>query len=212
MLSSLAFDPMHHDTPGNDLMALDFLAKQANAVKYAQSFVEVGSWAGLTAYMLRRNLPADEPLYCVDHWKGSPSESPKPISQEHALLTFAKNVGGWGGRIGRDVIPCVGDSLVWAEIFSQANMRFKLVFIDANHDAEAVRKDILAWWPLVEVGGILCGHDYGIYPGVNKAVDYSFAGKHKRYGLTLWAVERCNFGDSDQRGYKLDKMSMEKMQ
>lgn len=35
------------------------------------------------------------------------------------------------------------------------------VFIDADHSYMAVCKDILAWWPVVRRGGILCGHDYG---------------------------------------------------
>ena len=47
------------------------------------------------------------------------------------------------------------------------------VYLDAGHDYEDIRADIAAWWPLVEPGGILAGHDYDakLHPGVKRAVD-----------------------------------------
>jgi len=48
---------------------------------------------------------------------------------------------------------------------------FDMVFIDADHTYEAVKKDIELWKPLIRKGGILSGHDYGMYHEVNKAVD-----------------------------------------
>jgi hypothetical protein len=38
---------------------------------------------------------------------------------------------------------------------------FDLVFIDANHDYDHVKEDILLWTPLIKSGGLLIGHDYG---------------------------------------------------
>lgn len=49
------------------------------------------------------------------------------------------------------------------------------VLIDADHSAEAVGKDITAWWPKVKSGGYLCGHDYTPeIPGVIHAVTAAF--------------------------------------
>jgi len=45
------------------------------------------------------------------------------------------------------------------------------LIIDADHTYEAVKKDIELWKPLIRKGGILSGHDYGMYHEVNKAVD-----------------------------------------
>lgn len=45
------------------------------------------------------------------------------------------------------------------------------VFIDAGHTFPEVHQDILAWWPKIKNGGILCGHDYSTENGVKTAVD-----------------------------------------
>jgi hypothetical protein len=53
---------------------------------------------------------------------------------------------------------------------------FEMVFIDAMHTYEAVRDDILRWWPRVKQGGVLCLHDYAHadFPGVKQATDEVF--------------------------------------
>jgi hypothetical protein len=33
--------------------------------------------------------------------------------------------------------------------------------LDASHDCESVKRDIIAWYPKIKVGGILAGDDYG---------------------------------------------------
>ncbi len=53
-----------------------------------------------------------------------------------------------------------------------------LVFIDANHNNEAVEEDIILWSPKVKEGGIVCGHDYNKTEsrGVHIAVDKFYPG------------------------------------
>ena len=69
------------------------------------------------------------------------------------------------------------------KIFTQRNYfpngYFDLVFIDAEHTYDALKKDINLWWPLLRPVGFLMGHDYhgeygARYPGVKKAVDEIF--------------------------------------
>lgn len=50
-----------------------------------------------------------------------------------------------------------------------ADQSLDLVFIDANH--AKVRDDIIAWFPKVRVGGLLCGHDYSSWPSIKSSVD-----------------------------------------
>lgn len=64
-----------------------------------------------------------------------------------------------------------------------------LVFIDADHAYEAVKQDVGAWWPVVRMGGIISGHDYGIYLGVAKAVHECFEEVQRLPG-SVWYVEK----------------------
>lgn len=97
-----------------------------------------------------------------------------------------------------------------------------LVFIDADHSCEAVAADIMAWWPKVRDGGILCGHDYiplptaeswptaqgwaklydGPCAGVKRAVDDAFPAANLTACLYparfryVWWVEKGRIGAS----------------
>jgi hypothetical protein len=51
---------------------------------------------------------------------------------------------------------------------SFSNGEFDIVYIDAEHDYEAVKADIEAWRPKAK--HILAGHDYHAFPDVQKAV------------------------------------------
>ena len=65
-------------------------------------------------------------------------------------------------------------SLEAVATFADGSLDF--VYIDANHEFQAVLDDIHAWFPKVKPGGVLAGHDYldGMLPagdfGVKKAV------------------------------------------
>lgn len=65
---------------------------------------------------------------------------------------------------------CVSDSAAAGEL--HRGTKFDLVFIDADHRAEPVAKDIAAWWPNVRPGGWLGGHDILRFrdDGVGRAV------------------------------------------
>jgi len=62
-------------------------------------------------------------------------------------------------------------SAVVAKEFDGLSVPF--VFIDGDHRYEALLADLRAWWPMVEVGGVLVGDDH-IWPGVERAVKEFF--------------------------------------
>ena len=50
-----------------------------------------------------------------------------------------------------------------------ADKSLDFVFIDAGHEYEEIKNDIINWGPKLKSGGILAGHDFH-YPPVTKAV------------------------------------------
>lgn len=60
-----------------------------------------------------------------------------------------------------------------------------MVFIDACHERDSVVADIRAYLPKVMRGGVLCGHDYFVFPGVRQAV-------HDVFGAKDWMCRDAN--------------------
>ncbi len=52
---------------------------------------------------------------------------------------------------------CTGSTSAWAEKLS--HLKFKLIFIDADHTYNAVLEDFKLWRPLLEEGGLIAFHD-----------------------------------------------------
>ena len=148
--------------------------------------VEIGTWVGATAIAMESAGAAS--ILCVDTFEGSSdandqtSQSGKSRDEIYAL--FVDNVGY---RLGRTIFADVGKSAEVAEDYLHSE--FDLVFIDADHRYEAVKADLAAWVPKVRTGGIVACHDYGLWPGVTRAVDelgvkFTLAGK----SLAWWRV------------------------
>lgn len=132
-------------------------------------FVEIGSWKGKSsAYMAVEIANSQKYIdfFCVDTWKGSEEHTD---SQKNKLFEkFLVNID----PVAEYIKPLRMTSLQAANTFKDESVDF--CFIDAAHDYENVRNDILAWLPKVKHGGTIGGHDYhanGQYwPGVAKAV------------------------------------------
>lgn len=183
-------------TPPADLVALQHLVRLVAAEGNHDTFwdanlLEVGSWAGRTALAMAR--ASDDYLlrvFCVDHWHGSPNDITLELARRHTpeqvFRTFCANAGE---LLFKRIFPCRGSSLEWAAIWRQGLPTLDLVFLDGDHDYQAVREDILAWRPHVRPGGILCGHDYGLpqFTGVTSAVDELLPDR-RTGGNSLWWV------------------------
>ena len=134
-------------------------------------FVEVGSWKGKSSAFMAveiANSGKDIEFYCVDNWSGSSEHA--GLKLDSLFKEFKENMK----PLERYYKPVKSDSLVAARSFDDDSLDF--VFIDASHEYEDVKNDILAWLPKVRKGGVLAGHDYYVdgedyYPGVKRAVD-----------------------------------------
>ena len=140
-------------------------------------FVEIGSWKGRSAsYMAveifnsRKNIKFD----CVDTWCGSVEHlDPNSFYFHQELITdkdwlyyqFLQNTR----PVCDTITPIRMTSLDAVSLYENRSLDF--IFIDASHEYEDVKKDIIAWYPKLKLGGIIAGHDYTSYDGVKQAVD-----------------------------------------
>jgi len=104
-------------------------------------------------------------LHSVDPWNGSAED--RAGSKEIAQARLEK----FGDRSK----IFVGYSVDAAATIADETVGF--VYIDGDHSEEAVRKDIAAWWPKLQPGGMLAGHDIQLGGVLNAVTD--FVGKHE---------------------------------
>jgi hypothetical protein len=166
-------------------------------------FVEVGVWKGRSISYLAVeviNANKNQKIYAVDTWAGSeehidPSNTnfnPELLNDPDWLYNlYLQNI-----EPAKDIITSIRKpSLEAVNDFEDESLDF--VFIDAAHDYENVKADILAWLPKLKKTGILAGHDY--WPGdpVQIAVDEIFSSfkietpDHRTwlYNLNKWENE-----------------------
>jgi SAM-dependent methyltransferase len=136
--------------------------------------VEVGSGFGAHARMILKTWQGQR-LYLVDLWARQPDADYPDIGNQ----TF--DFADWHQQCrllaaeDKRVHLIQGQSHLSADKFSDASLDF--VYIDANHAAVAVARDLEAWYPKVKPGGVFGGHDYmtkideGWYCQVPAAVD-----------------------------------------
>jgi hypothetical protein len=121
-------------------------------------------------------------------------------------------VDGLGGRHARTFFRYLEDDRV--RVFREDSVKaamafpndyFDCVYIDANHTVDGCYGDMVAYWPKVRAGGLLCGHDYkmgyrsrlGVPFGVVEAVEkftqeYGLAGRVQLSGESMpsWFIEK----------------------
>lgn len=133
-------------------------------------FVEVGCWKGRSASFMAveiinsgKNIQFD----CVDNWVGDPNE---PVHQTDSAVIngtlfeeFQANLKPVEGKYR----PIRLDSVSASGLYKDNSLDF--VFIDAAHDYESVKSDIISWMPKLKLNGVLAGHDY-YHPPVKQAV------------------------------------------
>jgi hypothetical protein len=115
--------------------------------------VEVGTLYGANAADLLKKWRGH--LYCVDLWK---NQNPKDyfdgankLNMHSVFAAASKTLAHPRCTLHRM------SSLAGSGKFEDGSLNF--VYLDANHRTDAVRADILAWWPKVQIGGIIGGHD-----------------------------------------------------
>ena len=149
------------------------------ASKKFDVLVELGTWKGHSiSYLGKRLLEQsyDFKLYGVDLFDDSyihtkEGNSHLASQMKYIYDVYNQNLIDAGVR---EVIKDIkGNTWEVASQFEDNSVDF--VFIDADHNYESVKKDILSWLPKMKKGGIMSGHDYfNKTCGVKQAVDEIF--------------------------------------
>ena len=141
-----------------------------NKFPSGSKFVEIGSWKGMSAaYMAVEiaNSGKDIDFYCVDTWEGSVEHKNANMVPKTLYNIFLENMR----PLEKYYKSIRAKSVEAAQTFEDKSLDF--IFIDASHEYEDVRDDIIAWLPKLKDGGIIAGHDYtrsDYSKGVQKAV------------------------------------------
>ncbi len=149
--------------------------------------IEVGSWLGASTRFMAELLDDGGKLYAVDTWLGSSNESVHGQDSRLSFLyqQFLSNVKHAG--LTDRIIPVRMDSI---EASKALHVEADLIYLDAAHDTESVLADILAWYPHLKSGGMLCGDDWS-WASVREAVfrGAEVLGKKIYYFGNFWAYE-----------------------
>ena len=156
---------------------LTWLAKKAST---HTRIAEIGSWQGRSTTALADHTAGR--VWAVDTWFGS--EEHQPVHHRVYEL-FCANM--WKQITLGKVVSVRLPSVTAAKFFQDAGAKFDMVFIDAAHDFYSVKADILAWWPLLEPGGLLCGHDAG-HPPVMECTKAIF-GPNRHHEGSFWVAD-----------------------
>jgi len=138
--------------------------------------IELGVWKGkslcsIADIIKKKNLI----VYAVDTFKGTTGKKEHKEAEEVDLQkVFTDNLNNFG--IKAEVYKMTTD-----EASKIINDKFDLIFIDADHTEEAVKKDIENWLPKCK--GFIAGHDYE-KPWIKKIVDKKFPNRKYIHGIT----------------------------
>jgi hypothetical protein len=143
--------------------------------------VEIGALFGHTTNFLATLKPEHKRMIAVENFTWNPFSLPPDA---HRLFTR---------RTLRYVMEKCNTAIYDgdAEAFYDANPDLKpsLVFIDALHSYEGVKKDID--WALSSGAAVIAGHDYSrLHPGVVRAVDEAFGGNIEVVG-SVWIAREA---------------------
>lgn len=138
------------DKPGVE--GLEFLF---NKIKHRDvRIVELGSWTGCSSIVLGTLAKKHNgKVTCVDWFEGSKDSNLGCAKYINTKAIFLDNIEQAGLK---DVIKLEQCDCSYLNIHPNTA---DLVFVDADHRYENVKRDIDTCWGIVKPGGILCGHD-----------------------------------------------------
>ena len=166
----------------NGLKELISYINNITLTKYLTMY-EIGSYAGESAEVFAENF---KKIYCVDPWECGYDDERDWASHNNGEIVenaFDARVSKYSNVVKRKIgsIDCskeVEDNSI------------DLVYIDGNHQYEAILEDIKEWFPKIKTGGFLSGHDYWTARTRNAIRDNGFNRVDKSFSDHSWIIRK----------------------
>ncbi len=173
---------------GNDAVLTKLLRQYSPKI-----VVELGSWYGMSAKWIAEKIPPESLLICVDRWdnnfikemwsgRGKNYKNRVPFIDQHPLYeTFLVNMWEYAQR----VLPIRSDTLAGLQKIHDLDLKPDLIYIDAGHEYESVKKELTLIAKLFPTAKI-CGDDWR-WKEVQRAVQEHATNR----GFAISTVKNC---------------------
>lgn len=142
------------------------------------TMVEIGVYKGrslcsVADIIKRKNIK----VWAVDCFTGTKAEGQNESNFKEEFLNNCR-------RFGIEPIAIENDSIIAASLFEDGF--FDLIFIDADHRYECIKKDVEACLPKLKEHGTISGHDYGgSWEGISRFINEKW--DHVRVSGEVWS-------------------------
>lgn len=152
-------------------------------------FVEIGALYGQSSVYMAVNIinsGKNIKFDVIDTFRGSPEHQLGASAEDRNIVQYGttahiylKNIE----RVKDTIRTLMMESKQAVDFYNDNSIDF--IFIDGNH--EAVKEDILLWWPKVKKDGIMSGHD-ALFPNIKQDLDEIFRDYSLHYDC--WMVRK----------------------
>jgi predicted O-methyltransferase YrrM len=145
------------------------------------TFVELGCYKGKSTSFIGVEIhkrKRDINFFAIDSFQGATNSTDANEVKAYEGISEIEDAYTYNvSLIGNKIKTIVSLSHEASQYFEDESV--DCLFIDAGHSKEAVMKDIDCWLPKMKPNGIMAGHDYTAWEGVNQAVTEVFGTPHK---------------------------------
>ena len=169
-----------------------------NTLPEGSRIVEIGAFKGKsTAFLAVEAINSGKKfkIDIIDSWNGE-NESGAPWMDYHdePVVNQFKPQGDIFQEFKKNLLPVCDVinpiqslSAPAASLYKDKSLDF--IFIDADHNYEGIKKDLIAWIPKMKDGATMAGHDYTTWKGVETAVNEFFGKRNVTIIESSWIVK-----------------------
>ncbi len=153
-----------------------------------QTIVELGAYVGDSTEIFSKFF---KKVISIDTWTDWIDEKTGKNYFKYPMVEIEKQ---YDERIQSldNVVKIKADSHETSDRYEDQSL--DMVYIDADHSYEAVKKDILMWYLKVKIGGIISGHDFDDkkFSGCTKAIKELLGEPEFRSSETSWGFVKIS--------------------